>query len=62
MASQAKEPVTYREPLFKKLSNISVVMLSYRLKAGGVRHDPQRFMGKTVHVPHFNRDTIECIS
>ena len=37
-------------------------MFSYRLKAGGVRHDPKRFIGKTVHVPHFNRDTIECIS
>ena len=37
-------------------------MFSYRLKAGGVRHDPRRFMRKTVHVPHFNRDTIECLS
>ena len=24
-----------------------------------MRHDPQRFMGKTVTVPHFNRDTVE---
>ena len=24
-----------------------------------MRHDPQRFMGKTVNVPHFNRDTVE---
>ena len=23
-----------------------------------MRHDPQRFMGKTVTVPHFSRDTI----
>ena len=30
--------------------------------AGGVRHDPQRFMGKTVAVPHFNRDTVEFAS
>ena len=29
---------------------------------GGVRHDPQRFMGKTVYVPHFNRDTFEFAS
>ena len=29
---------------------------------GGVRHDPQRFMGKTVYVPHFNRDTVEFAS
>ena len=29
---------------------------------GGVRHDPQRFMGKTVTVPHFNRDTVEFAS
>ena len=24
-----------------------------------VPHDPQRFMGKTVSVPHFNRDIVE---
>ena len=24
-----------------------------------MRHDPQTFVGKTVHVPHFNRDTVE---
>ena len=29
---------------------------------GGVRHDPQRFMGKTVTVPHFNGDTVEFTS
>ena len=29
---------------------------------GGVRHDPQRFMGKPVTVPHFNRDTVELAS
>ena len=29
---------------------------------GGVRHDPQRFMGKTVTVPHFNCDTVEFAS
>ena len=29
---------------------------------GGVRHDPQRFMGKTATVPHFNRDTVEFAS
>ena len=27
-----------------------------------MRHDPQRFMGKTVNVPHFNRDTFEYAS
>ena len=27
-----------------------------------MRHDPQRFMGKTVYVPHFNRDTVEFVS
>ena len=26
------------------------------------RHDPQRFMGKTVYVPHFNRDTVKFAS
>ena len=25
-------------------------------------HDPQRFMGKIVAVPHFNRDTVEFAS
>ena len=32
------------------------------VKSGGVRHDPQRFMGKTVYVPHFNRDTVKFAS
>ena len=27
-----------------------------------VRHDPQRFMDKTVNVPHFNRETVEYAS
>ena len=27
-----------------------------------MRHDRQRFMGKTVYVPHFNRDTVEFAS
>ena len=27
-----------------------------------MRHDPQRFMGKTVYVPYFNRDTVEFAS
>ena len=27
-----------------------------------LRHDPQRFMDKTVTVPHFNRDTDEFAS
>ena len=27
-----------------------------------MRHDPQRFMGKTITVPHFNRDTVEFAS
>ena len=27
--------------------------------SGGVRHDPQRFMGRTITAPHFNRD-IAC--
>ena len=37
-------------------------MRDYRQSPGGVRHDPQRFMGKTVTVPHFNRDTVEFAS
>ena len=31
-------------------------------KSGDVRHDPQRFMGKTLYVLHFNRDTVEFAS
>ena len=31
-------------------------------ESGGVRHDPQRFVGKTVYVPHFNRATVEFAS
>ena len=27
-----------------------------------MRDDPQRFMGKTITVPHFNRDTVEFAS
>ena len=37
-------------------------MKKYGDDPGGVRHDPQRFMGKTVYVPHFNRDTVEFAS
>ena len=33
-----------------------------RLFPGGVRHDPQRFIAKTVTVPHFNRDMVEFAS
>ena len=31
-------------------------------KPGGVCHDPQRVMGQTVNVPHFNRDAVEYAS
>ena len=36
--------------------------LKYNLSSGGVRHHPQRFMGKIVVVLHFNRDTVEFAS
>ena len=36
--------------------------ICFSIGAGGVRHDPQRFMGKTVTVPHFNCDTVEFAS
>ena len=39
-----------------------LLMNCFILFVGGVRHDPQRFVGKTVHVPHFNRDTVEFAS
>ena len=32
------------------------------IEPGGVRHYPQRFMGKNVTVPHFNRDMVEFAS
>ena len=35
---------------------------SFCFPTGGVRHGPQRFIGKTVTVPHFNRDTVEFAS
>ena len=37
-------------------------MFAHGAISGGVRHDPQRFMGKTVTVPHFNRDMVEFAS
>ena len=39
-----------------------MILRTQSTSAGGVRHDPQRFMGKTVYVPHFNRDTVEFAS
>ena len=39
-----------------------LLMNCFILFVGGVRHDPQRFVGKTVYVPHFNRDTVEFAS
>ena len=30
--------------------------------SGGARHDPQRCIGRTVTVPHFNRETVESAS
>ena len=37
-------------------------MLFYHAGGVRVRHDPQRFMDKTVNVPHFNRETVEYAS
>ena len=36
--------------------------IHYHTRLGGERHDPQTFMGKTVYVPHFNRNTVEFAS
>ena len=44
---------------YKQQKRLSLAM---HWNAGGVRHDPQRFMGKTVNAPHFNRDTVEFAS
>ena len=38
------------------------LLMTYLILSGGVRHDPQRFMGKTVTLPHFNLDTDEFAS
>ena len=38
------------------------IAASRRIVTGGVRRDPQRFMGKTVYEPHFNRDKVEFAS
>ena len=32
------------------------------LTPGGVRHNPQRLMGKNVNAAHFNLDTVEYSS
>ena len=37
-------------------------MLFYHAGGVRVRHDPPRFMDKTVNVPHFNRETVEYAS
>ena len=34
----------------------------YPRPSGGVRYEPQRFMGETVYGPHFNRNTVEFAS
>ena len=34
----------------------------FTLEPDGVRHDPQRFMGKIVAVLYFNHDTVEFAS
>ena len=39
-----------------------IAPIDYLFSPGCVRHDPQRFMGKTVYVPHFNRDAVEFAS
>ena len=45
------------------LNSLQLVKMALRHTiSGGVRHDPQRFMGKSVTVPHFNRDTVEFAS
>ena len=47
--------------LLKSVRDIEQKKLCAML-AGGVRHDPQRYMGKIVAVPHFNPDTVEFAS
>ena len=47
---------------FASLNLLLFCRSRFRLRPGGVRHDPQRFMGKKVTVPHFNRDTVEFAS
>ena len=49
------------QPLFGKMSPHSSPQKE-RLDAGGVRHDPQRFIGKTVNVAQFNRVTVKYAS
>ena len=46
----------------RRSSLIFLAKVRPRGEPGGVRHDPQRFTGKTVTVPHFNRDTVEFVS
>ena len=48
--------------LRKKRHFLLQIAASHRIVTGGVRHDPQRFMGKTVYEPHFNRDKVAFAS
>ena len=53
----------FRVPMIHRfMTSYPVAELLLCFRAGGVRHDPQRCMGKTVTVPHFNRDTVEFTS
>ena len=54
--------------ILKSMRNKHIVVMKavcedpLAMMPGGVRHDPQRIMGKTVTVPYFNRDTVEFAS
>ena len=56
-----KVPEHSPKPVFQVLIG-GTRFIPVNVKPGGVRHDPQRFMGKSVTVPHFSRDTVEFAS
>ena len=56
-----KVPEHSSKPVFQVLIG-GTRFIPVNVKPGGVRHDPQRFMGKSVTVPHFSRDTVEFAS
>ena len=53
---------TPRRPYIHPSSTLHPPHIDLTSTPGGVRHDPQRFMDKTVTVPHFNRDAVEFAS
>lgn len=53
---------TPRRPYIHPSSTLHPPHIDLTSTPGGMRHDPQRFIGKTVNVAHFNRVTFKYAS